>query len=149
MKIAYASYGDFSLKPYVHYLYAKHEHPNTPLYVYDDKFHKVTTKEEIENSDYIWFSFKDYGDTLPKNFDEKKVFCIDEYELSRHDLNLIKAIEEYGVENCGNDSTIKIFEANEPYYIFGGELSEIVMTPSSIKWQGQEMIEKEIKLPTS
>ena len=143
MKIAYASSGDFSLKPYVHYLYAKHEHPNTPLYVYDDKSNKVSTKEEIENSSYIWFSFKDYGDTLPKNFDEKKVFYIDEYELSRHDLNLIKAIEEYGVENCGNDSTIKIFETNEPYYIFGGELSEIVMTPSSIKWQGQEMIEKE------
>ena len=90
----------------------------------------------------IKISFKDYGDTLPKNFDENDVFCIDEYKLSRHDLNLIKAIEEYGVENCGNDSTIKIFEANEPYYIFGGEINEIVMTPSSIKWQGQEMIEK-------
>ena len=55
MKIAYASSGDFSLKPYVHYLYAKHEHPNTPLYVYDDKSNKVSTKEEIEKI------FKDAG----------------------------------------------------------------------------------------
>ena len=76
MKIAYSSFGDFSLKPYVHYLYAKRKYPNTPLFVYDDKFHKVTTKEEIENSDYIWLSFKDYGDTLPKNFDENDVFYI-------------------------------------------------------------------------
>ena len=141
MKVAYTPHGDFNLVPYAQYLYAKAKFQNSILFVYDNNHKKLTTKEEIEDAYYIWISFKDFGDTLPLTWDDNDILDYEFCTKVRHDPLLIKTIEEYGLEKSGGDyGTISIDEINEPYVRIGNEMGEYVMTMSSGKWQGTELL---------
>ena len=141
MKVIYSRYGNLRLAPYVQFLYAKAKFPNTKLFVYNDHMKKVNSEKEISNADYIWISFKDFGETLPLTWDDKDMLHYEFWREVRHDPLLIQTIEEYGLEKSGGDyGVISIDEINEPYVIMGNEMGEYVMTMSSVKWQGTELL---------
>lgn len=141
MKVIYSRYGDLRLAPYVQFLYAKAKFPNTKLFVYNDDMKKVNSEKEISNADYIWISFKDFGETLPSTWDDNDMLDYEFCTKVRHDPLLIKTIEDYGIENCGDEpNVVLIAEINEPYVIMENEIGEYVMTMSSVKWQGTELL---------